>query len=123
MSYLKKGELKHAQSNVFDQNGLGSGDRCCHSGLRRTIPAAGAGLQQPIKINCATAEGDIRMLQSEKAHVAQQVAMGITAIAPAGLVMGVLMGTEQTKLQVATGDYNNMIDQRIAEIKMTCGLL
>jgi hypothetical protein len=80
-------------------------------------------LQQPIKINCATAEGDIRMLQNEKAHVAQQVAMGITAIAPAGLVMGVLMGTEQTKLQVATGDYNNMIDQRIAEIKMICGLL
>ena len=80
-------------------------------------------LQQPIKINCATAEGDIRMLQNEKAHVAQQVAMGITAIAPAGLVMGVLMGTEQTKLQVATGDYNNMIDQRIADIKMTCGLL
>jgi hypothetical protein len=80
-------------------------------------------LQQPIKINCATAEGDIRMLQSEKAHVAQQVAMGITAIAPAGLVMGVLIGTEQTKLQVATGDYNNMIDQRIADIKMTCGLL
>jgi hypothetical protein len=80
-------------------------------------------LQQPIKINCATAEGDIRMLQNEKAHVAQQVAMGITAIAPAGLVMGVLMGTEQTKLQVASGDYNNMIDQRIADIKMTCGLL
>jgi hypothetical protein len=40
-------------------------------------------LQQPIRINCATAEGDIRMLQHEKAHVAQQVAMGITAIAPA----------------------------------------
>ncbi|MGH8064485.1 MAG: hypothetical protein ACRERE_04460 [Candidatus Entotheonellia bacterium] len=77
-------------------------------------------LQQPI--NCATAEGDIRILQHEKSHVAQQVAMGITAIAPAGMVMGVLMGTEQTKLQVATGDYNRMIDQRIADIKMTCGL-
>jgi hypothetical protein len=36
--------------------------------------------------------------------------------------MGVLMGTEQTKLQVATGDYNRMIDQRIADIKMTWGL-
>ena len=79
-------------------------------------------LQQPIRINCATAEGDIRMLQHEKAHVAQQIAMGITAIAPAGIVMGVIMGTEQTKLQVATGDYNRMIDQRIADIKMTCGL-
>jgi hypothetical protein len=79
-------------------------------------------LQQPVRINCATAEGDIRMLQNEKAHVAQQIAMGVTAIAPAGIVMGVLTGTEQTKLQVATGDYNRMIDQRIADIKITCGL-
>jgi hypothetical protein len=79
-------------------------------------------LQQPIRINCATAEGDIRMLQNEKAHVVQQIAMGVGAIAPAGMVMGVLMGTEQTKMQVATGDYNSMIDQRIADIKMTCGL-
>lgn len=79
-------------------------------------------LQGPIHINCATAEGDIRVLQNEKSHVAQQVAMGLSAIAPAGMVMGALMGTEQTKLQVATGDYNRMIDQRIADIKMTCGL-
>jgi hypothetical protein len=77
-------------------------------------------LQQPI--NCATAEGDLRMLQNEKSHVLQQIAMGATAVAPAGIVMGVLMGTEQTKLQVATGQYNSMIDQRIGEIKATCGL-
>jgi hypothetical protein len=51
-------------------------------------------LQQPSRINCATAEGDIRMLQNEKAHVAQQVAMGVTAIAPAGLLLGVVTGTE-----------------------------
>jgi hypothetical protein len=79
-------------------------------------------LQQPSRINCATAEGDIRMLQNDKAHVAQQVAMGVTAIAPAGLVLGVVTGTEQTKLQVASGDYNSRIDQRIAEIKRTCRL-
>jgi hypothetical protein len=79
-------------------------------------------LQQPIQINCATAEGDIRVLQSEKAHVAQQIAMGVTAIAPADMIAGLITGTEQTKLQVATGDYNQMIDQRIADIKITCGL-
>ena len=79
-------------------------------------------LQQPSRINCATAEGDIRILQNDKAHVAQQVVMGVTAIAPAALVLGVVTGTEQTKLQVASGDYNSMIDQRIAEIKRTCRL-
>jgi len=67
----------------------------------------------------ATAEGDIRVLQSEKAHVGQQIASGLPAIAPAGIVMGVLAGTEGTKLQVATGDYNGKIDDRIAAIRST----
>jgi len=77
-------------------------------------------LNQPI--SCGTAEGDIRVLQSEKVHVAGQIASGLTAIAPAGIVMGVLTGTESTKLRVAAGDYNTKIDQRIAEIRTTCKL-
>jgi len=77
-------------------------------------------LAQPV--NCATAEGDIRVLENEKAHVAKQVASGVTAIAPAGLVLGVVTGTEGDKLEVATGDYNDQIDKKIAEIKSTCGL-
>jgi hypothetical protein len=36
--------------------------------------------------------------------------------------MGVVMGTEGTKLQVATGEYNDKIDARIAEIKSKCGI-
>jgi len=77
-------------------------------------------MKQPI--NCATAEGDIRVLESEKAHVAKQIVDGVTAIFPAGAVLGILTGTEETKLKVATGEYNKMIDKRIAEIKSHCGL-
>jgi hypothetical protein len=77
-------------------------------------------MKQPI--NCATAEGDIRMLQHEKAHVAQQIIEGVTAITPAGIVIGVVTGTEVVKLKVAVGKYNKMIDARIAEIKETCGV-
>jgi hypothetical protein len=77
-------------------------------------------LNQPI--SCRTAEGDIRVLQSEKANVAQQVAAGATAIAPAGIVVGMLTGTESTKLTVAAGDYNNQIDARIAAIRSQCGV-
>jgi hypothetical protein len=77
-------------------------------------------MKQPI--NCATAKGDIRLLQHEKAHVTQQIAEGVTAIFPAGLVLGVASGTEETKAKVATGEYNEMIDQRIAEIKEQCGV-
>jgi hypothetical protein len=79
-------------------------------------------LQDPRRINCRYAYGDIRMLQSEKASVAQQIAEGATAIYPAGLVLGFASGTEGTKLSVATGEYNQMIDDRIAEIRAKCGI-
>jgi uncharacterized MAPEG superfamily protein len=73
-------------------------------------------------IDCRTAEGDLRVLQSEKANVAQQIANGVTAIVPAGAIIGIVTGTESEKFKVATGDYNNMIDQKIAEIKTKCDM-
>jgi hypothetical protein len=79
-------------------------------------------LKQDLPINCATAEGDIRMLQQEKAHVAQRIVDGVTAIVPASLVVGLVTGTETEKIRVATGDYNKAIDKRIAEIKSQCGV-
>jgi len=77
-------------------------------------------LRQPI--NCATAEGDIRLLQHEKAHVADQIVAGVTAIVPASAVMGIVSGSESQKLKIGTGDYNRRIDARIARIRQECGL-
>ena len=77
-------------------------------------------LAQPV--DCRTAEGDIRVLEHEKAHVAEEAANGVMAVAPAGAVLGIVTGTEGDKLKVATGDYNRKIDSKIAEIKRTCGL-
>jgi hypothetical protein len=77
---------------------------------------------EQMPVNCATAEGDIRVLKGEKAHVAERIAMGVTAIYPAGLVMGLLTGTEGTKIQVAAGEYNKTLDAKIAEIQTTCGV-
>ena len=81
-----------------------------------------ADLDRPARIDCRTAEGDLRVLQGEKAHIAQRVVEGATAIYPAGAVMGILAGTEGTNLQVATGEYNDKIDARMAEIKSKCGI-
>ena len=77
-------------------------------------------MKQPI--NCATAEGDIRLLMHEKAHVNEQIAQGVSAFSPAGLVVGLVSGDEGTKARVASGEYNKMIDRRIAEIKAHCGI-
>jgi len=54
--------------------------------------------------------------------VAEQIVEGVTAIVPMSLVVGVLTGTESTKFEVATGDYNKMIDKRMAEIKAQCNI-
>lgn len=80
--------------------------------------------EQDVKkpVNCATAEADIRVLENEKVHAAQQLAAGVATIMPIGIVAGVATGTEGTKAKVATGDYNKMIDKKIAEIKRECGL-
>ncbi len=73
-------------------------------------------------INCATAQGDIRALKSEKENLAEEIAAGATSIVPVGLVVNTATGHEKTNLQVATGEYNKMIDKKIDEIKTTCGL-
>jgi len=87
---------------------------------KETIKEGQADAQKPV--NCATAEADIRVLKSEKVHTSQQVAAGVTAIVPVGLVVNVVKGTEGSQVKVATGDYNKKLDAKIAEIQRECGV-
>ena len=73
-------------------------------------------------IDCRTAAGDMRVLQSEKANVMTQIASGVTSLDPAAAVLSTVTGSEVAKLKVASGDYNRMIDEKIAAIKRTCGV-
>jgi hypothetical protein len=75
-----------------------------------------------IPINCASAEADIRVLMSEKTHANEQLATGVTTIIPIGLFTSAVQGKTSQNVKVATGDYNQMLDDKIAEIKKTCGV-
>ena len=79
-------------------------------------------VHRPMPTNRATAEGDIRMLEHEKAHVQEQILQGASSITPAGAVIGIVTGTERTRMTVGTGEYNRMIDKRIREIKDRYGI-
>jgi hypothetical protein len=48
--------------------------------------------------------------------------MGVSSIIPVGLVVGIVTGSAGTKFRVATGEYDKMIDEKIAEIKSECGI-
>jgi hypothetical protein len=73
-------------------------------------------------VNCDTARADIITLENEKAKVGERVKDGVTAVTPAGAVIGILTLTEKDKLEVGTGAYNRKIDAKIAEIKRECGI-
>ncbi len=79
-----------------------------------------AAAAQAMPINCATAPGDLRVLNSEKASTASKIGNGISMIAPIGLVAGLVTGTEKTKYEVTTGEYNKALDTKIAQIKAAC---
>jgi hypothetical protein len=79
-------------------------------------------VENPAPVNCATAEGDLRVLESEKANVVERIAEGVSSLTPAGAALGILTLTETTKWKVAAGEYNKMIDKRMAQIKEECGL-
>ena len=76
--------------------------------------------KQPV--NCATAKGDIKILENEKASVTTQAVSGVASVMPSGMAMGILTGTSRDRASVATGSYNRRLDEKIAEIKQTCGL-
>jgi len=52
-----------------------------------------------------------------------QAAAGVKVILPISLVAHVASGTEGDEAKVASGEYNKMIDKKIAEIKLQqCGM-
>jgi hypothetical protein len=79
-----------------------------------------AAAAQAMPINCATAPGDLRVLNSEKASTASKIGNGISMVTPIGLVAGLVTGTEKTKYEVTTGEYNKALDTKIAQIKAAC---
>jgi hypothetical protein len=79
-----------------------------------------AAAAQAMPINCATAPGDLRVLNSEKASTASKIGNGISMVAPIGLVEGLVTRTEKTKYEVTTGEYNKALDAKAAQIKAAC---
>ena len=87
----------------------------------RTIPEE-AKIELAKPVDCATAEQDIALLEREKASVAKRFASGVTAVVPAGAVLSIITHQEKDKLQVAVGEYNHKLHEKIREIKTTCEL-
>lgn len=71
-------------------------------------------------VNCASAEEHIRSLEAQKADTEEQILSGVVAVLPGSMIVGVFTGEQDDRIAVASGDYNEAIDLRIARIKQTC---
>jgi hypothetical protein len=73
-------------------------------------------------VNCDTAQADITTLEAERASVGQQVSAGLRSVVPVAAVSGLLRGDTKDRASVATGAYNEQIDEKILEIRLACGV-
>jgi len=87
-------------------------------------------------VNCATAQGDLRVLEGEKNHVMTQKSAGASTVSPSSAVFGsgpsggvtgegvntAEVTEEQSNIQIQIDDYQKAVDDKIAKIKATCGL-
>jgi len=73
-------------------------------------------------VDCSTAQSDLAHLKHEKKSTVERIGKGVSAIFPIGLVVHTAKGTEDDTMEMASGDYNDAIDARIAQIQKACGL-
>ena len=73
-------------------------------------------------VDCSTAQADLAHLKHEKLSTGERMKAGVKAIVPISLVVQTVKGTEGKTMEMATGDYNKKIDERIADIQKACGL-
>ncbi len=81
--------------------------------------------QKPI--DCSDAKEDIAALENEKASVLRRVGQGARFVIPVAVVVNIFQegsGSDNVadRKSVASGDYNEAIDAKIAEIKSTCNV-
>ena len=82
-------------------------------------PQVRADMAKPI--DCGTAKRDVQILEDEKASVGKQILAGARTVLPISTVVGLLTGDFSDRAAVASGTYNEAIENKIQQIKATCG--
>ena len=88
------------------------------------VGASGAWAQEPA-VDCSTAEQDIATLQHEKKATDERKVKGVMSILPIGIVINAAASVADDKSdaeEMHIDEYNQKIDERIAEIKEACNI-
>ncbi len=72
--------------------------------------------------DCGRADAQIALLDQEKAQVNDRVASGIKTIVPVSAIVHLFRGELRREAKIATGEYNQLIESKISEIKSDCAV-
>jgi len=70
-----------------------------------------------VKPNCARIDKQIAMLEKEKAENDQRLLAGIQSVAPALAALNIVAGTYGRNVAIATGEWADAIDTKLAELR------
>ena len=73
-------------------------------------------------IDCNTARTDIATLEAEKASSAERTMAGVRAVVPSAVVVGMIRTDWSNRKEVASGEYNQAIEDKIVEIQRACNI-
>ena len=96
----------------------------CVSKNHSPIPSINDSVKRQLgaPVNCTTAKADIDLLENERATVAKRILSGVRSVFPISAVAGLMMGDYADRVHVATGQYNEDLVAKIAEIRAACGI-
>jgi hypothetical protein len=70
-----------------------------------------------VKPNCARIDKQIAALEKEKAENDQRLLAGIQLVAPAFAAINLVAGTYGRSVAIATGEWADAIDRKLAELR------
>lgn len=72
--------------------------------------------------DCSNAQAQIKMLKQEMITTQERIAAGAQSIIPSVAIINLFAGRWQTNKNIATGEYEEMLNKKILEIQSSCGL-
>jgi hypothetical protein len=72
--------------------------------------------------DCNHAVAQIALLNQEKAQANERIASGIKTIVPVSAIAHLLRGELKREAKIATGEYNQLLESKIGEIKSDCAV-
>lgn len=75
-----------------------------------------------IEPDCTNANEQIEMLDKEMIRAHEKILSGVASVLPSAAVVSLLSGRWTTNVQIASGEYEKIIDAKIKEIADHCGI-